>query len=138
MMFFRVMDVHSYGRRVALVEAKLKGPNGEVAKAFLNHLRIKGKSVHGKTGLKCLPLVLSFRPLLDWLNIHPQKDDPNAPLWPSRYGKGMCYQYFRNVVKRCAIEAGLKKAVWPYLFRHTQLTWMAKKLTEAKLALYAG
>ncbi|MEM0053278.1 MAG: tyrosine-type recombinase/integrase [Nitrososphaeria archaeon] len=291
---FRVMDVHSYGRRVAVVEAKLKGPNGEVAKAFLNHLRIKGKSearlhfyasrmskilgflnrkglrlqdvqrkdveeflgyvlsqpfkawtkhayvlafkklvsyaktgdsdnappevawirphaysreadresrarpeallteeevlkiiscarnmrdramlwvhfegalrpgelltmkvssvefrdqyclvsVQGKTGLKRLPLVFSFRPLLDWLNVHPLKDDPNAPLWASlsrsRYGKGVCYHYFRNMVKRCAEEAGLKKAVWPYLFRHTQLTRMAKKLTEAKLALYAG
>ncbi|MEM3826095.1 MAG: tyrosine-type recombinase/integrase [Thermoproteota archaeon] len=99
-------------------------------------------SVHGKTGLKRLPLVISFRPLLDWLNVHPLKDDPSAPLWASlsrsRHGAGVGYQYFRNTVKRCAEEAGLKKTVWPYLFRHTQLTRLAKKLTEAKLALYAG
>lgn len=291
---FRVMDTHSYGKRVALVEAKLRGPNGEVVKAFLNHLRIKGLSdarlhfyssrmskilaflerkglklqdlqrkdveeflawvlsqpfkawtkhayvlafkklvsyaktgdsdnaspevawirphaysreadkesrarpenllteeevvkiiscarnlrdramlwvffegalrpgelltmkvgsvefkdkyclvsVHGKTGLKRIPLVLSFRPILDWLNVHPLKYEPNAPLWASlsrsNYGNGICYHYFRNIIKRCAREAGIKKDVWPYLFRHTQLTRLAKKLTESKLALYAG
>ncbi|MEM3357146.1 MAG: hypothetical protein QW166_04895, partial [Candidatus Bathyarchaeia archaeon] len=30
------------------------------------------------------------------------------------------------------------KAVWPYLFRHTTLTQLAKTFTEAKLEKYAG
>jgi site-specific recombinase XerD/ribosomal protein L37E len=99
-------------------------------------------SVNGKTGLKCIPLVLSFRPLIEWLSVHPFKDEPNAPLWPSearnRFGVRVSYNYFRLMLKRCAKEAGIKKNVWPYLLRHTQLTKLAKKLTESKLSLYAG
>jgi len=99
-------------------------------------------SVNGKTGIRCIPLVLSFRPLLEWLNVHPFKDEPSAPLWPSlarnHFGKRICYHHFRAMIRRCAREAGIKKDVWPYLFRHTQLTRLAKKLTESKLSLYAG
>jgi len=40
-------------------------------------------SVNGKTGVKCIPLVLSYRPLLEWLERHPERDNPNAPLWTS-------------------------------------------------------
>jgi len=40
-------------------------------------------SVNGKTGIKRIPLVVSFKPLLEWLRDHPCKDDRNAPLWCS-------------------------------------------------------
>ncbi|MEM4505728.1 MAG: hypothetical protein QXE94_06675 [Candidatus Bathyarchaeia archaeon] len=50
----------------------------------------------------------------------------------------MSYYYFRKLVKGLAEEAGLKREVWPYLFRHSSLTALAKILTESKLELYAG
>jgi len=42
------------------------------------------------------------------------------------------------LVKRLARKAGLKKDIWPYLFRHSTLTNLAKVFTEARLEQYAG
>ncbi|MGB9960602.1 MAG: tyrosine-type recombinase/integrase [Candidatus Bathyarchaeales archaeon] len=99
-------------------------------------------SVNGKTGVKRIPLVASYKLLLDWLERHPSKEDADAPLWVSMSNNSkserMSYYYFRKLVKRLARKAGINKPVWPYLFRHTCLTSLAKILTEAKLELYAG
>jgi integrase len=99
-------------------------------------------SVNGKTGVKRIPLVLSYKPLLEWLERHPERDNPNAPLWTSlshhAKGKALSYGYFRMLVKRIAKKAGIRKDVWPYLFRHSSLTSLAKVFTESKLELYAG
>ncbi|MEM2778301.1 MAG: site-specific integrase [Candidatus Jordarchaeales archaeon] len=99
-------------------------------------------TVNGKTGLKRLPLIASYKPLLEWLKEHPRKDDLNAPLWCSlarNYeGERLSYRHFRLIIKRLARKAGLRKAVWPYLFRHSTLTALAKVLTEARLEQYAG
>ena len=99
-------------------------------------------TVNGKTGLKRLPLVASFKPLLEWLRNHPNASDPHAPLWCSlalnRRGERLSYRHFRLIIKRLASRAGLSKRVWPYIFRHSTLTAMAKVLTEAKLEAFAG
>lgn len=99
-------------------------------------------TVNGKTGLKRLPLVASFKPLLEWLRSHPKASDPNAPLWCSlaqnRKGERLSYRHFRLIIKRLTSMAGLRKPVWPYIFRHSTLTAMAKVLTEAKLEMFAG
>ncbi|MGB9960347.1 MAG: tyrosine-type recombinase/integrase [Candidatus Bathyarchaeales archaeon] len=99
-------------------------------------------SACGKTGVKRIPLVVSYKLLLDWLMKHPKRHDPDAPLWVSlsnnSKSKAMSYYYFRKLVKRLAEKAGLKREIWPYLFRHSCLTALAKILTESKLELYAG
>ncbi len=99
-------------------------------------------SAVGKTGVKRIPLVASFMPLLEWLEKHPRRNDPKAPLWASlgnnSKGGRVSYYYLRKLLKKLAAEAGIRKDVWPYLFRHTALTNMAKVMTEAKLELYAG
>ena len=96
----------------------------------------------GKKGIKRIPLVVSYQPLLEWLEKHPCRDNPEAPLWPSlsrNYrGKRLSYRHFRLIIKRLAKRAGIKKPVWPYLFRHTTLTALARVFTEAKLEQYAG
>ncbi|MEM3051209.1 MAG: tyrosine-type recombinase/integrase [Candidatus Bathyarchaeia archaeon] len=113
--------------------------NGAVVKEKVDYCII---SVNGKTGLKVLPLVASYRPLLEWLEEHPYRAEPDAPLWCSiahNYkGRRLTYRHFREIIKRTAKHAGLGKAVWPYLFRHTTLTQLAKNFTEAKLEKYAG
>jgi len=99
-------------------------------------------TVNGKTGLKRLPLVASYRPLLEWLEQHPRRTDPSAPLWCSmatnHKGERLSYRHFRLIIKRLAEKAGLRKAVWPYLFRRSTLTALAKVFTEAQLEQYAG
>jgi len=99
-------------------------------------------TVNGKTGIKRIPLVVSFKPLLEWLREHPNRKDPNAPLWISlstNYkGRRISYRHFHLMIRRIAEKAGLKKDVWPYLFRHSTLTNLAKVFTEARLEQYAG
>jgi site-specific recombinase XerD/ribosomal protein L40E len=99
-------------------------------------------TVNGKTGLKRLPLVAAYKPLLEWLEQHPRRGDLAAPLWCSMAtnykGERLSYRHFRLVIKRLAKKAGLSKTVWPYLFRHSTLTALAKVFTEARLEQYAG
>jgi len=80
--------------------------------------------------------------LLEWLQEHPLRDDPNAPLWcslASNYeGDRLSYKHFRTLIKRLGKKAGLKKDIWPYLYRHTTLTAMAKVFTEPRLKQFAG
>jgi len=99
-------------------------------------------SVDGKTGVKRVPLVVSCMPLSEWLQKHPERDNPEAPLWASlsnnAKGEAMSYYDFRKLLKELARKAGIKKDVWPYLFRHSCLTSLAKVFTESRLELYAG
>jgi len=99
-------------------------------------------AVAGKTGTKRIPLVVSYKPLLEWLEKHPKRSDHEAPLWASignnSKGEAMGYHYFRKILKRLAEKAGVRKDVWPYLFRHSSLTALAKVFTESRLELYAG
>ncbi|MEM3722752.1 MAG: tyrosine-type recombinase/integrase, partial [Candidatus Bathyarchaeia archaeon] len=99
-------------------------------------------SVRGKTGLKVVPLVVSYRPLIEWLDDHPRRTDPDAPLWcslaPNHKGERLSYRHFRLIIKYTAKKAGLRKEVWPYLFRHSTLTALAKVFTEARLEQFAG
>ena len=99
-------------------------------------------TVNGKTGVKRIPLVVSAQPLLDWLEKHPRSNDAEAPLWASlsNNSKGDCvsYYYLRKLLKTLAKRANVKRNIWPYLFRHSCLTALAKVFTESKLELYAG
>lgn len=99
-------------------------------------------STHGKTGNKRVALVVSFKPLLEWLVEHPLRDDPKAPLWYSFSSmsktKAVTYGYLREHLKRCKEKAGIKKRVWNYLFRHSQLTLLAKKLSDQTLCVYGN
>ena len=100
------------------------------------HVRV---TTHGKTGTKRVTLVLSFQPLLDWLVDHPGRDDPDAFLWTrSRDCSKASYSYVRTHLKRYAADAGVSKRVWPYLLRHTQLTLLAKKLSDHTLSAYGN
>jgi site-specific recombinase XerC len=96
----------------------------------------------GKTGIKRIPLVLSCKPLLDWLEDHPNRCEPDAPLWcaldNNHQGKRLSYRRFRLIIRRLAQKAKIQKDIWPYLYRHTSLTAMAKVFTEARLEQFAG
>jgi site-specific recombinase XerD len=99
-------------------------------------------AANGKTGIKRMPLVTSSKPLLQWLEEHPYRDDPQAPLWCSlavnHIGERLSYTHFCKIIKNLAQKAGVKRNVWPYLYRHTSLTAMAKVFTESRLEQFAG
>lgn len=83
----------------------------------------------GKTGPKSLTLVASFVPIKEWLAEHPYSDNPNAFLFYHDNNDGLIpYHRLSEMIKQAREKSGIKKRVWPYLFRHTALTTYSKKL----------
>ncbi len=100
--------------------------------------------ISGKTGHRTPRIVMSDPYLAEWLNHHPLKNDPSAPLWPcvDRRGgfKPMDYGAFHALVLRLKQKADITKRLYPHLFRHTRVTHvLAKRLmNEAQAKVYFG
>ncbi|SFM49553.1 site-specific integrase [Methanolobus profundi] len=94
----------------------------------------------GKTGPRRV-IIFNFTPYLrQWIDAHPLKDTPDAPLWPTgdyRAGPlsdvGLRY-LLRETVKR----TGIKKRVYVHGFRHARATHLAEHLTEQQMKAYLG
>lgn len=91
--------------------------------------------VSGKTGQRRLRLVQSTSYLREYLNSHPEGQNW---LWFSNQDRQLSESTVRLNLRRCAIRAGLKKKVWPHLFRHSRLTVNARFMTESELCIFAG
>jgi len=90
--------------------------------------------VKGKTGERRIRLVQSVPDLQLWLNIHPLRDDRDAPLWPSRWTKEpITTTHFHRLLVKYAKAAGINKRVHPHLLRHSRATHLANVLTEAQM-----
>jgi len=97
----------------------------------------------GKTGYRSIPIIKSVSLFFQWLELHPLKNDPNAPLWLSRSNRNKfqkwSYRACDKALKLLAKKAGIKKDVSIYTFRHTSATRDAKLgFTEAQLCLKYG
>jgi integrase len=94
--------------------------------------------VSGKTGGRTERLIASVPLLSRWLDQHPEKGDPEAWLWESVQGKHLSYAKLQAMLKRTAKKAGIKKRVYPHLFRHSSATANARYLTEYEMRLRYG
>jgi site-specific recombinase XerD len=98
--------------------------------------------VKGKSGARRVRTILSTSYLTNWLEEHPFKDNPDAPLWVKLGIDGdngpMNYYGIRKQIITAAKKAGVKKRIHPHLFRHSRATYMAKYLTEAQMKEYFG
>jgi integrase len=92
----------------------------------------------GKTGVKTLSLVLSYQSLREWLEEHPDKDNPEAWLWYSKPKGRISYGRLRKFIKEVAKAANIKKKVWLYLFRHTALTHVEKEFGSSITEQYGN
>jgi site-specific recombinase XerD len=78
-----------------------------------------------KTRPRVIPLVSCKNYLSVWVNYHPLKDDPEAPLWSCMRGDGSKALINHNVnglLKSIASSAGIRKRVYPHLFRACSIT----------------
>lgn len=62
-----------------------------------------------------------------WINKHPKKDEPEAPLFCGlkpgvNYGEPLTTYTIRYILIRIGKLAGIKKRVFPHLFRHSAIT----------------
>ena len=88
----------------------------------------------GKTGPSQMRLISSAPDLAIWLDCHPFRDNPKAPLWivleGKNYGKQLCHGSAIQRLKRIAKRAGIKKNVYFYLQRYTRIYESMTVLTE--------
>ena len=121
---------------------------GELGGIYINELTRDQHGyiidLEGKTGHRTPRIVISDPHITNWLNVHPLKGKENAPLWVMighrDKGKRMKYGAFRALVLRLAAKAGIKKRVYPHLFRHTRATHLLinKQINEAQAKVYFG
>ncbi len=95
--------------------------------------------VNGKTGSRRIRLVDAVPDIQLWMNMHPEKDNPDAPVWVAHtHGGNLKYIQLHHIVVQLGKKAGIKKNVHPHLLRHSRLTELATKLTDSELKVFAG
>jgi len=95
-----------------------------------------------KTQTRSIPIHQTASYLAQWLNEHPYRDNPEAPLWinigKKAFGEPLgrigAYLMLRKVKRR----AGIKKPLSSKWLRHGRLTDLAKKVREPQLKAIAG
>ncbi len=124
------------------------GPReGEALSMTIGSVVFNGTDVicrlRGKTGERQIYLVKSVQMLARWLDLHPFKSNLNAPVWLNlsnnrRHQPWTC-RACECAVERLAKMAGVRKRVYPYLFRHSAATRDARLgFTESQLCLKYG
>lgn len=95
----------------------------------------------GKTGTRS-PLLVSSAPYLaQWLALHPQREDPTAPLWLHHHGTGAIgYNAINVMLKRTFKRAGIHKPANPHIFRHSRVTYVLANaiMNEQQAKQYFG
>ncbi len=117
----------------------------------------------GKTGRRTVTVVESYPILLEYLNTHPYKDQPDTPLFinlsNAQFGRRFLYQGLVSLIRTISKRAGLMKwgvvtkpngkvsyerlsgrKISPHLFRHSRCTELAseKMWTEPELRIQFG
>lgn len=99
--------------------------------------------VAGKSGERTVFLIRSYPYLKEWINEHPFRSNPNAPLFISfssnQFGRQLLGHGVLNAVKGSAKRAGIKKNVYTHLLRHSALNNLGKEgFKERDLRIFAG
>lgn len=95
--------------------------------------------LNGKTGARQVLFHLYQTYLKEWINAHPQGDNPNAPLFGKfEHGEfiGLDGEAIYYIIKKNATKIG--KDCHPHLLRHSIATSMAKTLNELQLKARFG
>ena len=84
-----------------------------------------------KTEMRTVPITMTAKYLAAWLNDHPARGDPEAPLWCSfglnTYGKPLTgNKQLNSILKSAARRGGVTRNVHAHLMRHTRLTDMVR------------
>ena len=117
---------------------------GELGNLCINNIALDKNgavlTVTGKTGSRRIRIIQSVPHLATWLNCHPLRTNPDAPVWVNLClpHKHMGYAGFCRIVRETFELAGIKKRCNPHLFRHSRASTMANHLTEFQMNHYFG
>jgi len=110
-------------------------------------LYISNTSMSQKTtGPRGIPITWSVGYLGRWLQVHPLRDDCDAPLWvglkrsPISGGyEALSHTRIVGILREIGARAGVKKRVNPHSFRHAAVTsWILTGLNEQEVKHRAG
>lgn len=103
---------------------------------FILHIQVS------KTETRSVAIHQTASYLARWLNEHPFRDNPDAPLWVNigrkAYGEPLRYTGAYQMIRKAKRKAGIKKPLSPKWLRHRRLTDLAKKVREPQLKAIAG
>jgi integrase/ribosomal protein L40E len=98
--------------------------------------------VSGKTGERTICLIKCLPYLQAWLQVHPDKYNPNAPLFAVVYKGKITFPNRSTItvmVRTLCKRAGIDRRLYPYMFRHTRCTDLASRgIGEFNLKSFAG
>lgn len=94
--------------------------------------------VNGKTGMRRVRIIESASILKQYLEKHPFKNYVESPLWVTDESEAMNYAIVWKMLKKLSKIAGIKKRIYPHLFRHSRSTYLAKRVSDNILAKHAG
>lgn len=100
-------------------------------------IRIIGKG----RGERRVFVVSEFPTLMQVLRQHPKREDSTAPLFYVPRQSNICPYSQRGldqIIKRAAKQAGLRKRVYPHLFRFSRATELAQKMSESEMRIFFG
>lgn len=120
--------------------------NGEFLSMLIKHVDFGENDAHvtvdGKTGMRKIPIAIYISRLASWLEVHPLKDDPEAPLWVSlgtrNRHEALGESSLAYLLERVAKKANIKKRVNPHSFRHARATHLAEFVPEVYLRHFFG
>ncbi|MEM5844131.1 MAG: site-specific integrase [Candidatus Aenigmatarchaeota archaeon] len=98
--------------------------------------------VSGKTGWRRVRIIEYSKALLEWLDFHPFKNNPESYVWISlekpspekRIKPNAVNSLLKDLAKKCNIT----KPIHPHAFRHARATHLAKHLPEAIMKEHFG
>lgn len=114
--------------------------NGRAGAVTLNQEAVGRKGASGKR-----PLTWSKPYVANWLDVHPQSDDPEAPLfhrittpnggWDDDEDGALCYYQLQKILKQIAEDAGVpREKVNPHNFRKTAISqWIRQGFSEQEI-----
>lgn len=115
----------------------------------LSHIKlqdINDKGTHyiitiqvSKTKQRPIPVIDTIPYLIEWINQHPDPDNPEAYLFTHKYW-GKLVKYYEDGLRKI-IQRGtahLDKKIWPHLLRHTAASRDIKHFTEKEMMLKYG
>jgi site-specific recombinase XerD len=94
----------------------------------------------GKTGERRVRLIECVPEIRLWLSMHPDRNNPEAPLWVWLRGgrRVLSRNGFEVLLQKLGERAKLNKHIHPHLLRHTRATHLANVLTEAQMRVFFG
>ncbi len=95
--------------------------------------------VNGKTGGRRVRVISSEPYIAEWINKHPDKNNPESFLWLNNNRNEMLeYPAFCKILRVIAKRAEIRKKVNPHNFRHARATYLASRFTEQQLKVFFG